>query len=88
MHASSIHPSLVCGSGGRGLRVQEYKEVSSFLLTAVWDQEAESDCLQMVVWHAGPGGQRSEVNEACAACEEDMLKVQGQDPRDSRHSLM
>lgn len=37
---------------------------------------------------AGPGGRRSEVSEACAACEEDMLKVQGQDPLDIRHSLM
>jgi hypothetical protein len=42
---------------------QEYRGVSSSLPIAVWDQEAESLWLQrlvrMVVWHAGPGGQRA-----------------------------
>lgn len=76
MHPRSIHYWSAAAVGGASAS-RNTEEVSSSLLIAVWDQEAESDCLKMVVWHAGPGGQRSELNEACAACEEDMLKVQG-----------
>lgn len=74
--SSIIHHWSAAAVGGASASGNT-EEVSSPLLIAVWNQEAESDCLKMVVWHAAPEGQRSEVNEACAVCEEDMLKVQG-----------